>query len=111
MRIPTVCLLVSALAGCTMTYPGAYWERPGATLPQLAHEADRCYEAAIQDESPAALAVARGTVPLLPRTEPPPALWKRSPRSASLEHLDEQLRYDRCMRAAGWRPTQVTPTR
>jgi hypothetical protein len=109
MKVLTFCLLVPALAGCTMAPPGAYWDRPGATLPQLAQEADRCYETAFRDESPAALAVAQGTLPLLPRTEPPPALWTRPPRAVALERFDDQLRYERCMRALGWRPTQITP--
>jgi hypothetical protein len=108
MRTLTLCLLVPALAACTTT-PTAYWDRPGASLPQLAHEAERCYGAALREESPAALPVAGDNQPLLPRTEPPPALWKRPPREAALERLDEQLRYERCMRALGWRPTQVSP--
>jgi hypothetical protein len=108
MRTLTLCLLIAALASCTTTSGDPYWHRPGASLPQLAHEAGRCYEAAVKEDAPAALAVAHGSMPLLPRTEPPPALWKRPPRDVALERFDEQLRYERCMRALGWRPVKVS---
>jgi hypothetical protein len=99
---------MTALVGCTTASPDRYWDRPGASLPQLAHEAGRCYEDAVKEDSPAALAVSRGSVPLLPRTEPPPALWTRAPRDVTLERFDEQLRYERCMRALGWRPVKTS---
>jgi hypothetical protein len=101
----TVTLAALALTGCTT----AYWDRPGARLPDLASEAEGCYQAAIEPESPAALAVATGRPRLLPRTEPPPTLWKRPPRETTLERFDEQLRYERCMRALGWRPVRALP--
>jgi hypothetical protein len=87
-------------AGCSTVY----WDRPGARLPDLAFESQSCYEAALASESPSALAVTSGSPSLLPRTKPPPALWKRAPRQAGFERFDEQVRYERCMRARGWQP-------
>jgi hypothetical protein len=95
--------VVLLLAACTpRAYRdlGAYWSRPGSTLPQLAGEADRCYRAAIEPGTTAT--VAEGDPRLLPRTEPPPGLWRRSPRQAGFEHFDEQLRYEQCMQRQGW---------
>jgi hypothetical protein len=107
MRMVGVAVLAGLVAGCGATT--AYWDRPGATLPQLAHESETCYREAIGEDSPSALPAseARG-VRLLPRSEPPPALWKRPPRQAALERYDEQLRYERCMRARGWTPVGST---
>jgi hypothetical protein len=90
--------LILVFAGCT----SAYWHRPGATLPELARESESCYETALDPETPAAFPARGATERLLPRTVPPPALWKRPPRQAALEYFDEQLRYERCMRALGW---------
>jgi hypothetical protein len=105
MRLVVALALALAAGGCTT----AYWDRPGARLPVLAAESEACYQAAVDVEAPAALAVAVGGPRLLPRTEPPPRLWARSPGEATLEHFDEQLRYEACMRARGWRATRVTP--
>jgi hypothetical protein len=102
-------IFVGLTAACTTTT--AYWDRPGATLPQLVSEANGCYRDALGEESPSALPAA-GTGPrLLPRSEPPPALWKRAPRQAGLERFDEQLRYERCMRARGWLPVGLATLR
>jgi hypothetical protein len=98
-------LVALTVIGCTT----AYWDRPGARLPDLASEAERCYQASIVVESPAALAVTPDAPRLLPRTEPPPRLWQRAPHEAALEHFDEQLRYEGCMRALGWRPVRAAP--
>ena len=98
-------LLAVLTTGCT----SAYWDRPGATPPVLAEEAEACYKAAVDAESPAALAVVRDGLPLLPRTEPPPKLWARAPNQAALEHVDQQLRYERCMRARGWHVARIPP--
>jgi hypothetical protein len=97
--------LALVLSGCTT----AYWDRPGAQLPDLASESHACYQAALNPETPAAFPAKGATERLLPRSEPPPALWTRAPRDAAFEHFDEQLRYDRCMRALGWKPARVTP--
>ena len=103
MRILTLSFVALAVTGCTT----AYWDRPGARLPDVASESEQCYQAAIAVESPAALAVAVGSPRLLPRTEPPPRLWERSPQKAGLASFDEQLRYEACMRALGWRPVRA----
>jgi hypothetical protein len=95
--------LALVLAGCTQ----AYWDRPGARLADLAQDSENCYQAALAIESPSAFAVTTGSPRLLPRTEPPPALWKRPPRQAALERFDEQLRYERCMSQLGWRATRA----
>ena len=97
--------LALMLSGCTT----AYWDRPGAQLPDLASESEACYQAALDPETPAAFPARGATERLLPRTEPPPALWKRPPREAALEYFDEQLRYERCMRALGWQPVRTAP--
>jgi hypothetical protein len=91
----------------------AYWSRPGANLAAVAGDADACYRGAIGDEdAPSALAVpGRPAVNLLPRSEPPPRLWSRSPGQAGLEHFDEQARYAQCMRARGWIPVGSAPIR
>lgn len=98
------------LGGCTMAAyrdARAYWTRPGATLPDLASESETCYRAAVTVETPAALSVSEGAPRLLPRSEPPPALWQRPPREAGFEHFDQQLRYERCMRRLGWQPART----
>jgi len=100
-----ITVLAITATGCTT----AYWDRPGAGLSDVASESEACYQTAILDESPAALATNVGRPPLLPRTEPPPKLWKRAPREAGLEHFDEQLRYERCMRQRGWRAVRAVP--
>ena len=111
MRILGLLLVAATLTGCStaawdrsgeIVPARAYWGRPGATLPVLADESQACYHAAIVEESPSALpGSGRGRL-LLPRTEPPPRLWERAPRKAGFEHVDEELRYDRCMKARGW---------
>jgi hypothetical protein len=106
VKATTVLAVLALLAtGCTT----AYWERPGASLPDLASESEACYQTAIAEESPAAFATNVGRPRLLPRTEPPPKLWKRAPREAALERFDEQLRYERCMRQRGWQPVRAVP--
>jgi len=102
MRITLLTIFVGLTAACATTT--AYWDRPGATLPQLVSEADSCYREAVGEESPAALAKADAQPRLLPRSEPPPALWKRAPSQAGLARFDEQARYERCMRTRGWLP-------
>jgi hypothetical protein len=103
MRTLVLTVLAGLAAGCAATT--AYWDRPGATLSQVAGESRACYQAAVDDESPAAFARDTGSGPrLLPRSEPPPQLWKRAPRDAAFERFDEQLRYERCMRERGWVP-------
>lgn len=97
--------LALVLAGCTT----AYWDRPGAQLPELARESESCYQAALDPETPAAFPAKGATEGLLPRTAPPPTLWKLAPREAAFEHFDEQLRYERCMRALGWQPVRAVP--
>ena len=108
MRATILTVLVALLAGCT----SAYWDRPGATLPVLARESEGCYRDAVDMEAPAALPGPSGGPRLLPRSTPPPKLWARAPRQASLEHFDEQMRYERCMVARGWVPgPTAVPTR
>ena len=111
MRVMGLLVAVATLAGCSaaawdrsgQVLPArAYWGRPGATLPVLADESQACYHAAIGDDAPAALPGPGPGRQLLPRTEPPPKLWERAPRKAGFEHVDEELRYDRCMKARGW---------
>jgi hypothetical protein len=111
MRAITVLLLVLCATGCTTAYrdPNAYWGRPGARLPELADEAEACYQAAVDAESPSAFAISTNGPRLLPRTEPPPKVWERAPQQVALERFDEQARYDRCMRARGWQPVKVVP--
>ena len=114
MRVFALLLLTLAATGCTTAYwdPKSYWSRPGARLPELADEAEVCYQAAVDAESPSALAVATNGPRLLPRTEPPPKVWERAPHQVALERFDEQARYDRCMRARGWLPVKaVSPAR
>jgi hypothetical protein len=104
MRLIVLTVLAGLTAGCGSTT--AYWDRPGSNLSQLASESEACYRGAIGEESPSAFpasAPATGGT-LLPRSEPPPALWKRAPRQAGFERFDEQLRYERCMRERGWVP-------
>jgi hypothetical protein len=101
MRIIILTVLAGLAAGCTTVY----WDRPGATLSQVASESETCYRASLDEESPSAFAGSGDSGPrLLPRSEPPPALWKRAPRQAAFEHFDEQMRYERCMRGRGWVP-------
>jgi hypothetical protein len=102
MRTMILTVLAGLLAGCATTT--AYWDRPGATLPQVASESEACYRASLNEDSPSALPAPGSSVRLLPRSEPPPALWKRAPRQAAFEHFDEQFRYERCMRQLGWVP-------
>jgi hypothetical protein len=102
LALTAVALLFAGCAAIAYRDPQAYWSRPGWSLPQLASEAERCYETAVALEAPAALGVSEGTPSLLPRTTPPPGLWRRAPRHAGFEHFGQQLRYERCMRALGW---------
>jgi hypothetical protein len=95
-------VLAGFLVGCGTTT--AYWDRPGANLSQVASESEACYRAAVDDDSPSALATTESSVRLLPRSDPPPALWKRAPRQAGFERFDDQSRYERCMRQRGWVP-------
>jgi hypothetical protein len=115
MRVIALLLLTLAATGCTATAywdPKSYWSRPGARLPELADETGACYQAAVEAESPAALAVATNGPRLLPRTEPPPKVWERAPHQVGLERFEERARYGRCMRARGWQPAKVvSPTR
>ena len=104
MRTIILTVLAGLIAGCTTTT--AYWDRPGATLPQVASESATCYRASLDEDSPSALPGPGSSVRLLPRSEPPPALWTRAPRQAAFEHFDEQLRYERCMRLRGWVPVR-----
>jgi hypothetical protein len=111
MRVIATVLLMLAATGCTTAYtdPKSYWGRPGARLPELADEAEACYQASVAAESPSAFAVASDAPRLLPRTEPPPKVWERAPHQAALQRFDEQARYDRCMRARGWQPIKAVP--
>ena len=114
MRLISVLLLSLAATGCMTAYrdPNAYWGRPGATLAVLADEAQACFQASIDAESPAAFAVSPQGPRLLPRTEPPPKVWERAPQQLPFERFDEQARYDRCMRARGWQAIKmVSPVR
>ena len=110
MRVFSLIALTLAVTACATPYkdPKAYWARADATLPQLADEADACYRAALDAETPAAFPSGATGPRLLPRTEPPPKLWERAPREAGFEKFDEQLRYEHCMRVRGWRPTRTT---
>jgi hypothetical protein len=100
MRNVILAVLAGLLVGCGTTT--AYWDRPGANLTQVVSESEACYRAALDDDSPSALATAESSMRLLPRSEPPPALWKRAPRQAGFGRFDEQQRYERCMRQRGW---------
>jgi|SRR5215475_11331927 len=116
MRLIVLTVLAGLTAGCASTttgYTTAYWDRPGSNLSQLASESEACYRAASADDSPSALPASDPALSgrLLPRSEPPPALWKRAPRQASFERFDEQLRYERCMREHGWVPVGSTMIR
>jgi hypothetical protein len=104
MRLVFLTLLAGLTAGCASTT--AYWDRPGSNLSQLASESEACYRGAVGEESPSASPASESAsaVRLLPRSDPPPALWKRAPRQAGFERFDEQLRYERCMRERGWVP-------
>jgi hypothetical protein len=104
MKTFTLAVLVGLLAGGTSTY----WTRPGSSLPQLASDSDGCYEASLDFDAPSALPGPGGRPRLLPRSTPPPRLWERAPWDAAFERFDEQLRYERCMRALGWRPARVS---
>jgi hypothetical protein len=112
MRLIALTVLAGLTAGCASTTT-AYWDRPGSNLPQLARESESCYRGAIAEESPSALPASEPAPGgrLLPRSEPPPALWKRAPRQAAFERYDEQLRYERCMREQGWVPVGSTMIR
>jgi hypothetical protein len=102
--------LVLVLGGCSRN---TYWTRPGATLQDVAGEAESCYVAAVRSvegEFPSAFPKDGPPGPkggrLLPPTEPPPKLWARAPREAGFVRFDEQLRYERCMRQRGWSATR-----
>ena len=84
--------------GCT----NSYWARPGASLPDLVSESERCYRAALDVEAPLALPRPDAPPRLLPRTAPPPKLWERPPSAAAFERFDEQMKYERCMHTRGW---------
>ncbi len=111
MRVIALLLLTLAATGCTSAYwdPKSFWSRPGARLPELADETEACYQAAIDVESPSALAAGSSGPRLLPRTEPPPRVWDRAPHQVTFERFDEQARYDRCMRARGWQVIKAVP--
>lgn len=110
MRAIKLISIALVLTACATPYrdPKAYWTRPAATLPVLASESEACYRSSIGSETPSALPSFDTGSRLLPRSEPPPKLWEREPRKANFEHFDEQLRYERCMRERGWRPTRTT---
>ena len=107
MRTLIVSIVAILLAGCTSM--GPYWSRAGASRAQLIDESGNCYRASIDDDAPAALPGPNPTSRLLPRSEPPPALWTRAPRQAGLGRFDEQQRYERCMHARGWNPARGAP--
>ena len=109
MRTTILTVLAGLIAGCATTT--AYWDRPGASLPQVASESEACYRASLDEDSPSALPASASSPRLLPRSEPPPALWTRAPRQAAFEHFDEQLRYERCMRLRGWEPVGAAAIR
>jgi hypothetical protein len=111
MRTLVLTLLVGLTVACTTTT--AYWTRPGATLPQLVQESGECYRSSLAEESPSALPAAnpKPGPRLLPRSEPPPTLWRRAPSQAGLERFDEQLRYERCMHMRGWMAAGSAPVR
>lgn len=104
MRTMILTALAGLIAGCATTT--AYWDRPGATLTQVASESEACYRTSLDEDSPSALPGPGSSVRLLPRSEPPPALWTRAPRQAAFERFDEQQRYERCMRLRGWAPVR-----
>jgi hypothetical protein len=108
MRTIVVPVLAGLTAACTITT--AYWDRPGGRLPLLASESEGCYREAVAEESPSALPASEPAPGgrLLPRSQPPPMLWKRPPRQAAFERYDEQVRYERCMRERGWVPAGST---
>jgi len=110
MRTITLLAVIAAVTACASPYwdARAYWTRPDATLPELAHESDACYRASLDPDMPAAFPGTGKANPILPRTVPPPKLWQRAPHEVALERFDEQLRYERCMRVRGWRPARVT---
>jgi hypothetical protein len=103
MKVFMVAVLAGLIGGCTSTY----WTRPGTSLPELASESHACYQASLDSDAPSSLLGPSGRPRLLPRSTPPPMLWKRAPRDAGFERFDEQLRYERCMRALGWAPARV----
>jgi len=104
MPVIILAVLADLVAGCTHTY----WTRPGASLPVLASESDTCFKASLEFDAPSALPGPGGGPRLLPRSTPPPKLWERAPGEAAFEHFDEQLKYERCMRALGWEPSRVS---
>jgi hypothetical protein len=104
MNMFILVVLAGLATGCTSTY----WARPGAILPVLASESDACYEASLDLDAPSALPGPSGGPRLLPRSTPPPKLWERAPAEAAFERFDEQLRYERCMRALGWQPARMS---
>jgi hypothetical protein len=108
MKIVVLAALVGLTAGCAT--PTAYWDRPGARLPELATQSEGCYREAVAEESPSASPASEPSAGgrVLLRSEPPPALWKRAPRQAAFERYDEQARYERCMRERGWVPVGST---
>jgi hypothetical protein len=108
MRAIIVTLLAGLTAGCAVTT--SYWQRPGATLSDVATDSESCYQTSLDFESPSAFPSGNGAR-LLPRTTPPPRLWARPPRQAALERFDEQMRYEHCMRDRGWLPAGSAPLR
>jgi hypothetical protein len=113
MRAISLIALTLLVTACATPYrdPKAFWTRPDATLPELADESDACYRASLDPEAPSAFPGGGTPSTLLPRTQPPPRLWERSPRDAGFERPDEQLRYERCMRVRGWRPDRTESPR
>jgi hypothetical protein len=102
--VPLAALAVGGLAvgGCTT----AFWDRPGATRVGLAQDTDACYRRAVDAPFPAALP--RGTAKASGGLgdPPPPQLWRQAPSETAFVRFDESLRYDRCMRELGYRPTR-----
>lgn len=95
-------LAALAIGACTT----AFWDRPGATQLARAQDTEACYRGALGAPLPAALPRATAGAPSAPSDQPPPALWRRAPSEAGFARFDEQLRYDRCMRDLGYRPSR-----
>lgn len=103
--VAAILAVATALAGCSERF----WTRPDTPLPALARDAEGCYRSAVAVEAAALPAPAATRGPLLPRTEPPPAVWQRAPANAGFTRFDEQLRYEACMTARGYRTARTSP--